>query len=453
MEKEYHVYEKLDIKFIENMKEMLGNNFDKYKKALGEPAIRGLRVNPLKIEKADFLSVFPYALKQVPYEENGFVLLSNEKLGNSPYHISGMIYMQEPSSMLAVASVEIEKGDKVLDMCAAPGGKSTQIASKLKDGLIVSNEIVLSRAKILFSNIERLGVENSVILNETPENIANKLPGFFDIVFVDAPCSGEGMFRKDPDTIKEWSDERIRFNHDRQIDILRHADKTLKVGGKLVYSTCTFSLVEDEEVVIDFLKEYGYKVVDVLPSAKQWTEKGFGIDEARRFFPYSGKGEGQFVCVLEKQSGNYEDRSKPKIKTLQGREKQLITDIINANFVLPYEFELISMHDSIMLVTSDMLEVCFGKLNVINAGIRLGSIEKNNFKPHHQMFTTLGKYALHKKELDDETLKKYVHGEELEGDSGLNGKYICMCYRGASLGGAKCTNGRLKNLYPKGLRI
>ena len=248
----------LDESFVKNMKILLAEDYGLYEAAMHEKPIRGIRCNPLKISKQKFLNIFPHKLEQISYEENGFVLETDEKLGNGLLHMSGCFYLQEPSSMMPVACLNVDSDARVLDLCAAPGGKSSQVAVKIPDGLLVSNEIVTNRAKVLFSNIERMGIRNSVVLNDTPDNIAGKLEGFFDAVIVDAPCGGEGMFRKDPSTIEEWNIDRLESNHQRQIEILKSADKCLKQGGKLVYSTCTFSEIENEDVILEFLENHDY---------------------------------------------------------------------------------------------------------------------------------------------------------------------------------------------------
>jgi len=447
-------FERFDPKFVENMKTLLKDEYQDYVRAMNQSPVRGVRVNPIKMNKDTFIETFGYPTERVPYEENGFVLLSEEKIGNPFHHLAGAIYLQEPSSMMPVACLNVSSDAKVLDLCAAPGGKSTQVAAKIQNGLLVSNEIVTSRAKVLFSNIERLGVKNAIILNETPEKISNKLKGYFDAVIVDAPCGGEGMFRKDPNTIAEWKEERLISNHDRQLEILNCADKCLKQGGKLVYSTCTFSEIEDEDVIVDFLKDHDYRVVEVPEDVKSSTKNGTKIREARRFYPFSGKGEGQFVCVLGKQSDceNVDVSRKTKLDRLSKQEDSLARKFLAENFDIDFEFELIVLHECIMLVTNDMMEICGSGLNIISAGVRVGTIEKGVLRPHHQLFMALGKYAKNKIELDDKQAQRYVHGEELNVETLKNGYYALQVH-GATIGGSKCSGGRLKNLYPKGLRI
>jgi len=448
------IQEKLPQKFVNNMKILLGEKYKSYEKAMHEDSVRGFRINPLKTDIQTFEKNFKYKSELVPHEKYGRILNTNEKIGNQKEHMSGMIYFQEPSSMLAVSSIDWSGDERVLDLCAAPGGKSSQVASYVQNGVIVSNEIVTARSKILFSNIERLGVRNSIILNDTPENISEKLHGFFDVVLVDAPCSGEGMFRKDPDTILEWSEDGIAFNAKRQLEILCFADKCLKTGGRLVYSTCTFSEVEDEDVVLEFLRLHDYKVVEVRDECKIWTTHGTKIKEARRFFPFTGKGEGQFVCVLEKNADEEEFKTSKRLMPnfLKGKDRDIVTNFLNSNFEIPFKYELVYVRDEIMLVTQEMFKILPQKLNFINTGVRIGNIEKGVLHPHHQLFSALGSFSKNKIHLTDDEYIKYIHGEELEIDYGLKG-YATVIVENASLGGGKCVTGRLKNLFPKGLRI
>lgn len=449
-----NILELLPKNFLDNMKNLLGNNYEKYILSLENKHVRGFRINSIKTTVENFENNIKFNTEKVPYEQFGRVLNDDIKIGNFPEHLSGMIYMQEPSSMLPVSTINFNGNEKVLDLCAAPGGKSTQIASYVKNGLIVSNEIVTNRAKILFSNIERLGVKNSIIINDTPQNIANTMQGFFDVVLVDAPCSGEGMFRKDPATINEWSDERITFNAERQLEILISADRCLKKGGKLIYSTCTFSEIEDEDVILKFLDNHNYKILKTRKECEDWTYCGTKIKEARRFFPFTGKGEGQFVCVLQKNEETEEFYLSKRLEPnyLKGKDKDLVDNFLISNFDIPYEYKLVQRHDNIMLITQEMIKVLPLKINTINAGVRVGNIEKGVLKPHHQLFSALGCFAKNKIELTHEDCKKYIHGEELDIDKALKG-YACVTVYGASLGGGKCVNGKLKNLFPKGLRI
>ena len=234
--------------FFDRMKDILGDEFDDFKESLNQPIQKSVYVNQNKIATEDFKKIVDFSLEQIPYEKNGFYV-DNEKRGRHPLHHAGAFYMQEPSAMFTVNAIELNGDERVLDMCSAPGGKSIQIANRIPNGVLVSNEIVKSRAEILFSNIERMGLKNVIISNDSPANIAKAYGNTFDVVLVDAPCSGEGMFRRGEDVVKEWYPEINEKCACRQLEILNEADKTLKQGGKLIYSTCTYSVLENEDVI------------------------------------------------------------------------------------------------------------------------------------------------------------------------------------------------------------
>ena len=298
----------LPVKFLDNMKKLLEKDFDKYFESFNVLPKRGVRVNLNYITTQEFEKVFPYEIKKLNKIENGYELKTEERIGNSVYHHLGLIYLQEPASMLPALCLNVQEGENVLDLCSAPGGKASQILERNKTGIVVLNEVVRNRANILFSNIERQGFKNAIITNLMPDKLSKKFPCFFDKILVDAPCSGEGMFRKDPETITEWNENLPEFNHQRQMEILAEADKMLKEGGEIVYSTCTYNLDENERTVSEFSKEFGYEVLDVLESVKDNTTKGYSYKDnnetmlSRRCFAHNGFGEGQFMCKLKKKS-------------------------------------------------------------------------------------------------------------------------------------------------------
>ena len=237
-------------KFKERMKLLLGGEYEEFLEALGQERYQALRVNPMKMDREEFLQKAPFSLSPVPWEENGFYYKKEEtqsQPGKHPWHEAGVYYIQEPSAMSAVPFLEARPGERILDLCAAPGGKSTQIAAAMRgEGLLVCNEIHPARAAILSENIERMGVRNALVLNETPDRLAERFPGFFDRILADAPCSGEGMFRKNEAAGEEWSPENVRMCAERQREILEYAYQMLRPGGRLCYSTCTFAPAEDE---------------------------------------------------------------------------------------------------------------------------------------------------------------------------------------------------------------
>lgn len=306
------------------MRDLLGEEFQAFLASYEEPRYYGLRMNPLKVQKDEFLRVCPFRLSSVPWAEEGFYYEEGERPGKHPYYHAGLYYIQEPSAMLPVELLDIQPGELVLDLCAAPGGKTTQIAGKLRNtGLIVANDNQPDRVKALVKNIELFGVRNAVVLNEVPQRLAPRFPGFFDKILIDAPCSGEGMFRKDEDMVRQWERDTVEKYAAMQRDILRHAAAMVKPGGRIVYSTCTFSPEENEWTIAGFLDEnphfrvvpvplaHGFRSgrpdwVPVEEEAKDARGGGFSAKSAGatagtiRLWPHRLQGEGHFAAVLER---------------------------------------------------------------------------------------------------------------------------------------------------------
>ena len=287
--------------FVERMKESLGEEADTFLASYDTPRAYGLRRNPLKMEREQFEAQMPFALETVSWAEEGYYYQEAERPGRHPFHEMGLYYIQEPSAMCVVEVADPKPGEYVLDLCAAPGGKSTQIAGRMAgEGLLVCNEIVPNRAKILSQNIERMGIKNAVVLNHSPQELETRFTSFFDRIVVDAPCSGEGMFHKEEAALTEWSPENVEMCAVRQREILACAVSMLRPGGVLVYSTCTFAPAEDEEMVGWLLTEY--PDLELLPID---TEK-LGISEGNvpgtgRIWPHRQRGEGHFVARLKKR--------------------------------------------------------------------------------------------------------------------------------------------------------
>jgi len=441
-------------KFKENMKNLLKNDYDKYIKSFFDLPKRGLRVNFNYINVSDFEKVFPYKIEKLNKIENGYELKTDEKIGNSIYHHLGLIYLQEPASMLPALCLDIKDGENVLDLCSAPGGKASQILERNKTGVVVLNEIVRQRANILFSNIERQGFKNAVITSLTPEKLAKKFTNFFDKILVDAPCSGEGMFRKDPETITEWNENLPEYNHQRQMDILREADKMLKQNGEIVYSTCTYNIEENEKTVFEFCEKFDYEIIDVPEFVKENTVAGFKYNNekttlARRCFAHNGFGEGQFMCKMIKKSQNDNNFyfKKPKNIDLGQTERRIINEFINKNLE-NNDFKFVKNADNVY-ITNDLVCDFDG---VVNMGVMLGTINKDRIVPSHQLFKAYGEYFKNKINLDysDEKVNKYLRGEEIDVNM-PNGLAVVMV-NNVPLGGGKITNNKLKNHYPKGLR-
>jgi NOL1/NOP2/sun family putative RNA methylase len=445
----------LPIDFEKRMREILGEEFEDYKSELENPSSRAFRVNTNKISLEDFEKLNPFGSEKIPYVENGFYF-QYERIGNHPYHHAGFIYVQEPAAMAPAECIDINPDWCVLDMCAAPGGKSTQIANKLgENGVLVSNEIIPSRCKILSGNVERLGLENVVVTCTDTAFLAKTFPKAFDLIMVDAPCSGEGMFRKEEAAVNEWSRENVLKCAKRQGEILENAAKLLKDGGTVVYATCTFSLEENEMIVDAFLSAHDeFELVPPKQAVIDATVDGIKFDGckcqninfARRFYPHKNRGEGQFMAVLKnKNNATQTFSAKKNAKT----EKEVV-DFLKENLNNFDESKVQMVNGTPVYFTSDF---DLKGIKPFLCGVTIGEIRKNYIQPHHQLFTALGDKFKRKIELDlnDERVLKYLRGEEIEARS-ENG-FAAVMVDGVALGGAKVSNGIAKNHYPKGLRL
>ncbi len=435
--------------YFERMKTVPGVDYDRFLETVDKPPYKAIRVNTLKIQPEELLPLLPFVGEQVPFCDTGYYV-SADKLGKHPLHHAGAFYVQEPSAMSAVTALGVEPGDRVLDLCAAPGGKSTQIAAALSGtGLLWANEIVRPRAHILLSNIERMGVKNAVVSNMSPDVLCPRLEGFFDKVLVDAPCSGEGMFRKDKEAIFEWSVEHSLSCAERQKAIMNSAAKAVRPEGVLVYSTCTFSPDENEGVVESFLQDNpDFELIDT--GCKFGTKT---LKYATRVYPYDG-GEGHFVAKFRKTKGRaykgamYRYVEPPKEERLE--IERFLTDILrNPSF---HHYHVID--DRILnLPNPDLLPDLEG-MNILRAGVKLGDFKKNRIEPHHNLATSLTPYEFKRRLImgcDDLITARYISGEELEIDNWINGWGVATV-NGITLGLGKAVNGHLKNKYPKGLR-
>lgn len=445
--------------FLEKMKYLLEDEFEAFIKSYEHAPYLGLRVNTLKVTVEDFLNMSSFLLSPIAWVNEGFYYDKNDKPGKHPYHEAGLYYIQEPSAMAVVEYLEPEPGEKVLDLCAAPGGKTTQIASKMQQqGLIIANEIVPSRAKVLSHNVERMGIKNCIVLNEKPERLADQFENFFDRVLVDVPCSGEGMFRKDPEVCTEWSLEQVDACSRRQLHILEDASRMLRTGGRLVYSTCTFSPEENEQVIAKFVTkhpEFEIEQVDVLPNfetgRREWLQKEDAyVERTIRIWPHRVKGEGHYIAVLRKTDGAECLRTQKPVKSKLSR-KQLqeyyafATEHLNKT---PEGiFQLFG--EQLYLVPSVMPSL--QGLKVVRPGLHLGAIKKNRFEPAHSLALALRAEEIKRAvNFDVDEIIPYLKGESLSID-GEKGWYVVQV-NGYSIGWGKWANGVLKNHYPKGLR-
>lgn len=426
---------------------MLGDEYDEYLKYYNSSqSFRGLRVNTLKCSADKLRALLDFTLEPTPFCSEGFYIPDFvSSIGNNPLHHAGAFYVQEPSATSAVTMLGVEKGDKVLDLCAAPGGKSTQIAAKLDgSGLLWSNEIVRNRAIILLSNIERMGVKNSVVSNCRPDALCEKLTGYFDKVLVDAPCSGEGMFRKNS-AAQEWSAEHVRSCAERQLKILNSAKLALKENGVLVYSTCTFSYEENEGVITEFIKQnLDFVIEDSGVSFGRPT-----LDYARRIFPMDG-GEGHFAVRLRKTSpGVSVPDEYPKDSKIPEFVGEFYDDVFRDK---PFGEKLEVIADRIIAAPFGLPDT--KGLAILNKGVRLGEIRKNRVEPCHQAFMAAKPEELNRVadlDVNSSDIKKFLHGEQVSVTADIKG-YTGVAVNGITTGFGKASNGFLKNKYPKGLR-
>ncbi len=447
----------LPSEFVNRMKKLLGDEFTAFEEAVNSSPVRGFRVNTNKISLEAFEKLNPFSQSKIPYVQNGFYF-DYDGIGNHPYHHAGMIYVQEPGAMAPAECLEISPHWVVLDMCAAPGGKSGQLRNKLGEkGVLVSNEIVPSRCKILTGNIERMGFKNTVTTCMHPKKIAEKFPNTFDLIMVDAPCSGEGMFRKDDVAIAEWSPENVKMCAQRQAEILDCAVKSLKSGGYIIYATCTFSLEENEMAIAEFIKAHpNFELVPVKKEVQESTIEGIcfegceckNIHYARRFYPHIAKGEGQFMAVLH-NTDDFNLSSSPVLAKAEKIDKTVF-DFLDG-VLIDYDKSHVQMYNGNPVYFTPDFPVKKG--TAFACGVTVGEMRKNYIQPHHQFFMAMGNSFKNQIKLsaESEELKKYLHGEEFKTDC-QNGWAVVMV-EGCTVGGVKVSNGNAKNHYPKGLRI
>lgn len=481
-------------RFLERMQNMLGEEYPAFLESLSGKRYRALRLNPLKTRIQEGKEKLPFTLSPVPWTKNGFYYEEEEQPGKHPYHEAGLYYIQEPSAMAPVPCLMEERASvaaiperqeehvsaaaiperqeepatpgRVLDLCAAPGGKSTQIAEYMRGrGMLITNEIHPQRAKILSENIERMGISNAIVLNETPESLSKRFIAFFDRILVDAPCSGEGMFRKNDNAGEEWSEENVALCAERQDGILDCAATMLKPGGRLVYSTCTFAPAEDEGSVSRFLE----------------THPDFCLEKEERLMPHKIKGEGHFLAVLHREGGQLSSAATAGTeKSLTLKDCREFLDFAKEALTIPAE-ELTA--GKILLRFGEQLYLAPAEtpslrgLKVLRPGLHLGTVKKNRFEPSHALALFLKKeQAVHAVNLacDGTAVRKYLEGQTLtigegcdvemahiitrgrmaaeQADVSLPKGWCLVCVDGYSLGWGKAAGAILKNHYPKGLR-
>ena len=423
--------------FLQRMEAQLGSEYPAFLESLERPRAVALRFNPMKGERP----MLPFVGAPVPWEPEGFYYDPETRPGLHVYHEAGVYYLQEASAMAPVALLDPKPGERVCDLCAAPGGKTTQIAGRmLGQGFLMCNEINPKRAKILSRNIERMGVANALVTNEHPETLASRFPGFFDRVLVDAPCSGEGMFRKEEAAVTDWSQETVQMCARRQREILDSAARLVRPGGRLVYSTCTFAPEEDEETVAAFLEVHPEFTPE--PVEAPWFVPG--ENASYRMWPHKLLGEGHFAAVLRKTQG--ESGEVPACpgekcpKAWESFAKEL-------DITLP-EGKAVSFGQSLYWAPMELPEL--NRLKVLRPGLELGTERKGRFEPAHALALWLKTCAVAESfPPESPEMKAYLHGDVVP--SGKKG--WCLVQAGGyTIGWGKGDGSVLKNHYPKGLR-
>lgn len=467
-------------KFIERMREMLDGEYEAFFRSLGEDRQQALRVNPLKRMgqggRAEELTARYFDMTGVSWEKNGYYYAGTDQPGRHPCHEAGLYYIQEPSAMAVAPLLEVRPGEKVLDLCAAPGGKSTQLAGYLQgEGLLVSNEIHPARARILSENIERMGVRNACVTNETPGRLAEIFVEYFDRILVDAPCSGEGMFRKNETACSEWSPENVELCAGRQDEILDCAARMLRPGGRLVYSTCTFAPQENEGSVGRFLGrhvEFCLLPIDKermgIPAKccdgrPEWGNGDEALRGTLRLWPHVIRGEGHFAAVLQKKGGLPEGYETIAAGGLERGISENSRDLAPwwefwrengggpKENCFPFSGVFLRFGDNLYLAPEGMPGL--KGMKVLRPGLHLGCFKKNRFEPSHALALALSpadvRYVC-RLDAKDERVTAYLNGQTYSWE-GEKGWYL-IAVDGCSIGWGKLAGGVMKNHYPRGLR-
>ncbi len=438
--------------FLDRMKKMLGEEYPDFLAAYDKPRHCSLRVNLQKGTIEDLKEKTLFLTKKVPWTDNGYYYKEEDRPGRHPLHEAGAYYIQEASAMAPAVYLDAGPGERILDLCAAPGGKSTQIAGALQGkGLLISNEINPSRAKILSENIERMGIKNALVVSHEPAFLAERFPEYFDRILVDAPCSGEGMFRKNEEAVSEWSYENVLMCAQRQAGILESAAVMLKPGGRMIYSTCTFSPEENEETISGFLKMHPEFQIEEVKKFSGMAPGMPPLEKAVRLWPHKLEGEGHFLACLKKTG-----QQQIQTESLYGEEKE--NSPKDCKDWLAFKEQYIKADlEGVYFKFGDQLYLLpkgapsLKGLKVLRPGLHLGTFKKNRFEPSHALALALKpKEAACCYELSVNEAADYIAGNTFltEGEKG----WYLITVEGYSLGWGKLAGNVMKNHYPKGLR-
>lgn len=479
MKDQYRHSTDLPESFLNRMAGLLGGEYQSFLASLMLPALTGLRVNTLKLSPEEFLQLFPAQLSGISWCPTGYIVEFGDEItaavspGKHPYHTAGLYYLQEPSAMAAAEVLAPQPGESVLDLAAAPGGKATHLAALMHNaGLLVANEIHPKRVWDLVENLERCGVTNAIVTNENPEKLANTFGEYFDRVLLDAPCSGEGMFRKSEAARREWKPGLVASCAFRQSTILDQAARMLKPGGHLAYTTCTFSVEENEGVIVGFLSRHPeFDLVPITPAlgfqpaVSAWIDlpASNNLERAIRIWPHLSQGEGHFIALLVKQEliksedatqiGKYQRKKKGHSNfSLPQSARFLLDDFCRHNLDRAFESSRLILDGSYIHQLPEITPNLAG-LNVIRPGWWLGTINKGRFTPSHSLAlgikTPQVRHIL-PLQIANPQLSTYLAGESIS-NVGQDG-WVLVTVDGYPLGWGKRVQNVIKNFYPHGLR-
>lgn len=455
---------KLSEEYLNRMRDLLGEEeFSAYLKSFDEERLYGLRVNTAKVTPEAFPELVSWDLKPVPWIPNGFYYEGTERPAKDPYYYAGLYYLQEPSAMTPAMLLPVEPGDRVLDLCGAPGGKSTELGVKLAGkGVLISNDISNSRAKALLKNLELWGISNICVTSETPDKLADVFGPWFDKILIDAPCSGEGMFRKDDDMVKSYEERGPEYYSEIQKEITDQAVRMLAPGGLLLYSTCTFSRCEDEEIIFHILENHQEMELIRLPLF-EGASGGIGLDGCIRLFPHKIKGEGHFISLLRKNGGGAQRtaagiRERSRMEPQGKKASALPTELTDFLALMNREFDgsrIMIKNDSVYYLPEDFVPA--KELRYLRTGLLLGELKNKRFEPGQALAMTLHaeefRQTISWKKEDDRVIR-YLKGEtiSLTPEEGPVKGWCLVCVDGYPLGFAKGTGMALKNKYYPGWR-
>lgn len=448
--------------YQENMRLLLKDDYDKYINTLNREKFNAIRINNLKITDDEFFKLIGKTLKKVPWSTSGYYIDNKEEFSKSMYYNAGLYYIQEPSAMSVSSLIPIEENDFVLDLCSAPGGKATAICDRLNgSGFLVANDISPSRCKALIKNIEMMGITNCCVTSDNHKKLAETFNNFFDKIILDVPCSGEGMFKSDNTAINNWNEHTNAEFKSIQLDILETAKNMLKENGIIAYSTCTFSVCENEEVIDEFLTNNSdFTVIPInnenygFSNGLLDSPKNIGTNKSTRILPHLVDGEGHFLCLLQ-NTGNTNSKPEKSKATIDSNKRlnemiKIYKDFEKKYIKTSFSGKFVSHENSLFLVHKDFIDL--GKLRTMRSGFHLGDIKNNKFKPSQNLAFALNAQTFSNcitLSRDSQNLLKYTKGETIMEQ--CNDGSVLVCCNSYSVGFGIATNGKIKNKIGKSM--